>query len=777
MLLVCGVVGCATLLRDSFDERFGRPDPTRYDKPLAPATGAIGYRAEVQPILERRCVVCHGCYDAPCQIKLGAWEGIARGASSETVYDSGRLREARLSRLFVDAQLPSQWREKGFFPVLNERSPTPEANLAASVLSRSLALKQRHPLPAGAVLGAPFDFSLDRSSSCPRIEQFDAYERKVPLAGMPYGLPGLNAREMSTVTRWLAAGSPFEGELPLSVTQQQQLQAWEAFLNGPSAKERLMSRYLYEHLFLGHLYFEADASHRSFRIVRSGTPPGQGVKLIATRRPYDDPGVQRVYYRIEPERETILAKTHMPYALSASRMDKYRRWFLTPAYAVSALPSYAVAVSSNPFVAFRDIPPDSRYRFMLDEAQFFIMNFIKGPVCRGQVAVDVIQDRFWVYFIDPRASAEELKIDALLRQSDRLRLPTEQGSDSGVLGPWLEYARVEREYLQAKSQLLQQALGSGKDWIDLSLIWDGEGSNRNAALTVFRHFDSASVVQGMVGDAPKTAWVIGYPLFERIYYLLVAGYDVYGNIGHQLNSRLYMDFMRMEGEFNFLTLLPQGLRQPTAEYWYQGAPDEARKYVYGQYANPNAPSIIDYRTDDPQRELYGLLRGRLAPVLDPRFDLSTVGDARLRADLQSLATARGASLAWLPEMAIVRVEGRSGAPRYFTLLRNTAHANVTHLLREKDELLPADNSLTLVPGFIGAYPNAIYSVPERELPAFEAAIRSLASESDYRKLADRFAIRRTFAAFWATSDALHDAYQALVPLEAGLFDYSRLENR
>ena len=82
-----------------------------------------------------------------------------------------------------------------------------------------------------------------------------------------------------------------------------------------------------------------------------------------------------------------------------------------------------------------------------------------------------------------------------------------------------------------------------------------------------------------------------------------------------------------------------------------------------------------------------------------------------------------------------------------------------------------------MPGFIGAYPNAIYSVSASDLPAFEATIRSLASESDYRKLADRFAIRRTASAFWAASDGLHDAYQAAAPVEAGLFDYSRLENR
>ena len=58
----------------------------------------------------------------------------------------------------------------------------------------------------------------------------------------------------------------------------------------------------------------------------------------------------------------------------------------------------------------------------------------------------------------------------------------------------------------------------------------------------------------------KTLVLLGYPLLERIYYLLVAGYDIYGNIGHQLNSRLYMDFLRMEGELDFLTLLPEPTR-------------------------------------------------------------------------------------------------------------------------------------------------------------------------------------------------------------------------
>ncbi len=775
-LIVIGLAGCATLTQDSLDQRYGPAEPARFDRPPATVAGGLSYRTDVQPILERRCVVCHGCYDAPCQLKLGAWEGIARGATKAPVYDAMRLDEAPPTRLFVDAQQPSQWRQKGFHPVLNERTPTPENNLAASLLYRSLALKRAHPLPDEKVLSAAFDFSLERAQSCPRLDEYEAYERDHPLGGMPYGLPGLSEREQGVLTRWLAVGSPADTPLPLPADVARQVADWERFLNGGSFKEQLMSRYLYEHLFLGHLVFDGDARHQAFRIVRSAAAPGTSGVPLATRRPYDDPGAARVYYRLEPERETLLAKTHMPYLLSPARMAKIRGWFLDAGYRVDALPSYAPELASNPFITFAAIPPDSRYRFLLDEAEFFIMNFIKGPVCRGQMALDVIEDRFWVYFVDPQSGADEASAELVARQADNLRLPAYYGSDAPAISAWRELARMETRVLDAKIELVNRRYGSGHK-IDLSLIWDGDGHNPNAALTVFRHFDSASVVKGLVGDAPKTAWLIGYPLLERIYYLLVAGYDPYGNLGHQLNSRLYMDFMRMEGEANFLLLLPRAVRGPTRDFWYRGASERVGSYIDGSKGRFQTETGIEYRSQDPQRELYALLGRRLAPVLGTRFDLATVMDAGLRQELRQLAAVSGASLSWLPESTVLRVDDPPRAPLYFSLLRDTGHANVSHLLERKSELLPDENTLTVVPGFIGAYPNAIYHAAPVELPAFVAAIGRLASEADYRRLADRFAIRRTSPAFWAASDAMIDAYAKGVPLEAGLFDYNRLENR
>ena len=774
-LVVTCLAGCASLTQDSLDARLGPADPHRFDRVPLIAQGGVSYRRDVQPILDRRCVVCHGCYDAPCQLKLGSWSGIVRGTTDALVYDAARLREAPMTRLDIDAQLPSQWRQKGFEPVLNERSPSADNALAASVLYRSLALKRDHPLPDQPVLSEAFDFSLDRDQSCPRLADYDEHARQQPLAGMPYGLPGLQPRELSVITRWLQAGAPDDPPPPLSAAVARQVDDWERFLNGASLKAQLMSRYLYEHLFLGHLLFEGDAQRQVLRLVRSATPPDQPVRLIATRRPYDDPGVARVYYRLQPERETLLAKTYMPYRLSPARMARLRAGFLDTPYRVDALPSHDIAQASNPFITFAAIPPDVRYRFMLDDAEFFVTNFIKGPVCRGQTALGVIDDRFWIFFVDPRVGADDAAAQSLARQAELLRLPAAEGSQASLLA-WRKLAALEDRVLAVKSEALNRRFGGDRP-IDLSLIWNGDGRNANAALTVFRHFDSATVVQGLVGDAPKTAWVIGYPLFERIYYLLVTGYDVYGNTAHQLESRLYMDFMRMEGESSFLALLPKAARDPLRDHWYRGASDEVKSHVNGSKGRIEAETGIPYRSTEPQQELYDHLRRHLAPVLSKRFDLDREPDAQLRKGLAGLNTLRGAALSWWPESVMLRIDQPGRPSAYFSLLRDTGHLNVSTVLREQAALLPDENSLTVVPGFIGAYPNALIHATAADLPALRQAIAGLASEADYRALADRFVIRRTHPDFWAASDAMHDAYQRWSPAEAALFDLSRLENR
>src|SRR5574343_1919756 len=146
ILLALFLGACATVAGLRLDDRFGPDDPTRYDRPLQSVAGSPDYWRDVRPVLDRRCVTCHACYDAPCQLNLASYAGITRGASTTQVYwTAPRLLAERPTRIGVDADRPSAWREMGFFPVLNERQPTPQANLDASSLYQLLAMKRSHP--------------------------------------------------------------------------------------------------------------------------------------------------------------------------------------------------------------------------------------------------------------------------------------------------------------------------------------------------------------------------------------------------------------------------------------------------------------------------------------------------------------------------------------------------------------------------------------------------------------------------------------------------------
>lgn len=773
--IVVLVAACTTVLNSQVDNMFGPADPTRFDAPVLPLAGH-SYQQTIQPILNQRCVVCHACYDAPCQLKTTSWDGLARGANKTAVYDAARLFAADPSRLYIDAQKPSEWRERDFFAVLNEHDQTPEANRTLSLIHRMLVLKQHHPWPSDDVKHAKLDLSDARASMCPAGVEMDAYERSTPLAGMPFGLPALSADEHQRLTSWIEQGAPYEGSSALPNTVTDQVALWEKFLNGDSKKEQLFARYAYEHLFLAHLYFGDDAQKHYFKMVRSSTPPGQAIKLITTARPVDNPKVKRVYYRLTEERETIVTKTHLPYRLDAQRMARWRALFLDIPYRIDQLPGYSESTASNPFATFAALPVGSRYRFMLDEAEFTIMGFIKGPVCRGQVALNVIQDHFWVTFMAP-SEAYDKEVDTLLQNSaDLASLPTGSRA-SGILMPWLEYGKRENRYLAARSTIFSKVIQQPAD-INLNLIWDGDGNNDNAALTVFRHFDNASVVKGFVGDTPKTNWVIGYPLLERIHYLLVANYDVYGNVGHQINSRLYMDYLRSEGEANFLLFLPKADRIATRDDWYRGDSLAVREQVYGGPATTiNVDSGITYSTSNPKKELLDQMKTRLTPVMNTALDWKQQAPPVLQSSLSKLAATRGAALQWVPESVLLNVNMPDGESKTFTLMRNTAHASVSHLLDERKELLPNEYTVTLAPGIVVSYPNAFYRASATELPTMIAALQNLQSEADYAAFTRRWAVRRDDQKFWAFSDALHTRFFRDQPKEAGMLDYNRLEYR
>jgi hypothetical protein len=369
---------------------------------------------------------------------------------------------------------------------------------------------------------------------------------------------------------------------------------------------------------------------------------------------------------------------------------------------------------------------------------------------------------------------------------DHLRLPAEAGPNLPLFASWAKYDLGQKEYRDARAEEYRKML-AGRGTM-LEMIWDGDGDNRNAMLTVFRNFDNAMVVQGWVGAVPKTAWIMDYPLFERIYYDLVAGFDVFGNVGHQLGVRFYMDNLRMESEDLFLAFLPEAAREPLRADWYKGATRQIKYTLVNQMRSQGIPTEIPYATDDPKAELIRMLLERNPEVSGPPDTLNRCDSAPCdrpdatalarvaERELQRLADAQGTFAQHMPEIALLRVRGEGGAFAVYTLLHDTAHENVAAIFREEARLRPEEDRITVMRGIRGSYPNFAFDVPIGDLQAFVDAVLAQQTEADLTAIASRWGIRRTSPRFWTTMDWMHDELIRENRREAGILDLARYQN-
>ena len=224
--------GCATYASYNYDQLFGEQNVQQrmheYNSPES-----LHYLTEIKPLVDKRCVVCHACYDAPCQLKMSSAEGMDRGAHKSLIYQGTRLVAANPTRIFEDAQTTQEWRDIGFTAILNEREQTKIANTDASVMARMLTLKKNNPLADETQLSG-YDFSIDREQQCPTIDEMADYESQYPSWGMPYGMPELSNSEHDLLISWLEQGAKMSDIAPLAQDEITKITHWETFFNGDS---------------------------------------------------------------------------------------------------------------------------------------------------------------------------------------------------------------------------------------------------------------------------------------------------------------------------------------------------------------------------------------------------------------------------------------------------------------------------------------------------------------------------------------------------------------
>ena len=542
-----------------------------------------------------------------------------------------------------------------------------------------------------------------------------------------------------------------------------------------------MARWLFEHLFIAHIYFEGGEPGHFFQWVRSRTPSGQPIDLINTRRANDDPGT-RVYYRLWPIQGVIVHKTHITYPLSAAKMERVKSLFYSGDWQATALPGYGPGRRANPFETFEAIPARARYQFMLDNAEYFVRTFIRGPVCRGQIATDVIRDNFWALF---QAPDHDLYItDARYRgkATPLLAMPGQNDDVGSVLSLWLKYRDKRNEYEALRRH--SYANLPAPSW---STLWAG---NDNALLSIFRHFDSASVNKGLIGEIPQTLWLFDYPLLERTYYQLVVNFDVFGNVSHQAQTRLYFDLIRNGAELNFLRLMPANSRDDFLDDWYQNS-GKVKLWMDYESIDDDKPTGLILDKNDPKRDFvkqllnrYGDLNASPDPInrcVGAYCSRPGIAPA-LRDAEQALSrlTSRPAAglrvIEQLPEATMLRIETRSGQREFYSLLRNRAHSNVAFMLGEASRYQPGLDTVTIYPGVLSSYPNFMFNIPAEQVPEFVAAMENAKDAHRFEKIVDRWGIRRSHPQFWQYFHDLSTYIRETTPVEEGVLDMNRYEN-
>ena len=726
---------------------------------------------QVQHILNTRCVACHSCFESPCQLNLQTWEGLRRGAFHEGAYDGLRTKAVEPQRLFEDAQTEKEWRDRGFVDVLNGGID--------SILMKALRLSEiRKEISSKPV---------KESVICPQKPEA-VLPKLVSDLAMPFGLPSLTSEQKILITTWIsqgASGPPIDKTSSTEPAIQKQIQSWIDFFNAKDLKSRVTARYLYEHFFLAHLYFK-ESPRTFYKLIRSRTPCNQTLSPIATRRPNNDPKGE-VFYCLMRDPATITFKNHLPYELSAKKMSWLKNNFLDSKWAPTHFPSYSDEVAANPLIAFEEIPVENRFKFLLEDAQYEVMTFIKGPVCSGSFAVNSIQEQFYVFFMNPRS-------DLMVRYSDYAKKVASQLILPGNLGSNLSFGSVASGYHKtllhrekARHELRQQLQKAFPTGLTLEDLWDGNGTNDNAVLTVFRHDDNAKVYKGARGDTSKTVFVLDYSTFERLVYNLVINFDVFDNVSHQTLTRLYMDILRMDAEDNFLEFLPPAERLETKNKWYKGLAAQWKLDLIDEKKFALIPAGIsfDMGRDSKIQLLQKIIFQRMnEKVRGPEDSLNwkTLHETRTKepigTQLRRLTSIAGKDKAspfprFFPELSFLIILEKGEPRTTYSILHNREHENLSWILNENSRLAPGEDTLTILPGAAGGYPNQFFAIESGDLSKMIDRLVLIKNPKDYQSFLKEYGIHRMDPRIWNYYDFLNSDLLKHEPIEAGVLDLSR----
>jgi hypothetical protein len=153
-----------------------------------------------------------------------------------------------------------------------------------------------------------------------------------------------------------------------------------------------------------------------------------------------------------------------------------------------------------------------------------------------------------------------------------------------------------------------------------------------------------------------------------------------------------------------------------------------------------------------------------------KTDLRTKAD--VDAALYELTLDRGKIAEGVPDVTWVSIDGPERLD--YTLLANRIFNQNSRLVGDflpGLSRLPEADSISVVGGHIGAFPQLFLKIPLDQVSSWVKAIRS--ASDDRQTIRAKFEIKRNTNAFWTFLDEVHKARLAEDPLDSGIVDTSR----
>jgi hypothetical protein len=747
--------------------------------------GPVGddYVDNIQPLLAERCAVCHSCTNGPCQLNMTSYAALNRGLSSKNPYKWG-LFDNQPTRV-ADNRPLSEWRARGFTSVLPDGG-----NPEDSLMWQALQLGEQN-LPGDTPDQGPLNESVVRALAqahedgnyvCPSSGGWYWYFKwKYPQGGMPWALPKLDDARQSTLEHWLLAGGHGPSDAAEHILSSPQrtpmtqgdpdalIASWESFLDGDDLRSQLVGRYLYEHSYSANIQLNENPGE-FWRIVRSRTGAPQPIDQIQTDMPQDDPGTARVHYRLQKIDRVIEGKVHVPWELGLADLDHLKTLFLSGSWSVDKLPDYG---DRNPFDTFDAIPAAARARFMIENSRMIFAAFARGPICLVQLASFAVDEHFWIWFLkpesDPSVITPKLGLDSYASFFSK-----DGNLVSGV--PVLGDKYGEPIYRDAFEKALRNLKPGG---IGLPDLWNGDGSNANAWLTVHRHqwsVDVHTTKDRPTTGMPMSVWVLSYANFERMYYNAAAQYKYWGSLKHQNDTFNWQIYTRTEAEDLYASLFSDQSYRTQLRDRFTSLEGKIYNKLFTDYAAGRPSASPQYQTEDAlARAFIDELGAAFGPedrlnhwpddTRPSMIAASITNTDDFEAGLRTL-TGKPGLAQFMPNVVHVRLGGQY----LYTLLAVRGWREDKISANEKAARQRDRDIMVAIPGFAAYEAHMFVDLPFDQAAPFLTELGTVADQASWDAFAFRYKIGRNSPRFWPFVDWMHHWMETNIPVRAGLLE-------